>query len=205
MPWRPISEAAPAGIQFSPAAYLLPFCTALTILPLMFAVAGLPHARMPRGAQGVIEVVVRLDARGDDDHVRVERLLRAWNDFRCDYYMKEYNFMRHTLSYTGENNLADAILAVEREKYKCHIRQELYDDPEAMELIMSGINYMIYGNIGLLKENYRSLRSSITKVSAYYQLAWDMMQSWMPQIVRNSMEHEPVRAIDTAALPFAGR
>ena len=77
--------------------------------------------------------------------------------------------MRHTLSYTGDNNLADAILAVEREKYKCHIRQELYDDPEAMELIMSGINYMIYGNIGLLKENYRSLRSSITKVSAYYQ------------------------------------
>lgn len=76
--------------------------------------------------------------------------------------------MRHTLSYTGDNNLADAILAVEREKYKC-------------------------------------LRSSITKVSAYYQLAWDMMQSWMPQIVRNSMEHEPVRAIDTAALPFAGR
>ena len=70
---------------------------------------------------------------------------------------------------------------------------------------MSGINYMISGNIGLLKENYRSLRSSITKVSAYYQLAWDMMQSWMPQIVRNSMEHEPVRAIDTAALPFAGR
>ena len=131
--------------------------------------------------------------------------LRAWNDFRCDYYMKEYNFMRHTLSYTGDNNLADAILAVEREKYKCHIRQELYDDPEAMELIMSGINYMIYGNIGLLKENYRSLRSSITKVSAYYQLAWDMMQSWMPQIVCNSMEHEPVRAIDTAALPFAGR
>ena len=131
-------------------------------------VAGLPHARMPRGAQGVIEVVVRLDARGDDDHVRVERLLCAWNDFRCDYYMKEYNFMRHTLSYTGDNNLADAILAVEREKYKC-------------------------------------LRSSITKVGAYYQLAWDMMQSWMPQIVRNSMEHEPVRAIDTAALPFAGR
>ena len=41
--------------------------------------------------------------------------------------------MRHTLSYTGDNNLADAILAVEREKYKCHIRQELYDDPEAME------------------------------------------------------------------------
>ena len=56
-----------------------------------------------------------------------------------------------------------------------------------------------------MKENYGSLRSSITKVSAYYQLAWDMMQSWMPQIVRNSMEHEPVRAIDTAALPFAGR
>lgn len=160
---------------------------------------------MPRGAQGVIEIVIRLDARGEDDHVRVECLLRAWNDFRCDYYMKEYNFMRHTLSYTGDNNLADAILAVEREKYKCHIRQELYDDPEAMELIMSGINYMIYGNIGLLKENYGSLRSSITKVSAYYQLAWDMMQSWMPQIVRNSMEHEPVRAIDTAALPFAGR
>ena len=113
--------------------------------------------------------------------------------------------MRHTLSYTGDNNLADVILAVEREKYKCHIRQELCDDPEAMELIMSGINYMIYDNIGLLKENYGSLRSSITKVSAYYQLAWDMMQSWMPQIVRNSMEHEPVRAIDTAALPFAGR
>ena len=42
--------------------------------------------------------------------------------------------MRHTLSYTGDNNLADAILAVEREKYKCHIRQELYDDPEAMDL-----------------------------------------------------------------------
>ena len=120
--------------------------------------------------------------------------LRTWNDFRCDYYMKEYNFMRHTLYCTGENNIADVILAVEREKYRRHIRQELYEDPESLELIMSGINYMIYGNIGLLKENYKSLRSSITKVSAYYQTAWDMMQSWMPQIVRNSMEHEPVRA-----------
>lgn len=204
MPGRPISEAAPAGIQFNPTAYLPPFCTALTILPQMFASPAFHTLGCP-AAQGVIEVVVRLDARGDDDHVRVERLLRTWNDFRCDYYVKEYNFMRHTLSYTGDNNLADAILAVEREKYKCHIRQELYDDPKAMELIMSGINYMIYGNIGLLKENYGSLRSSITKVSAYYQLAWDMMQNWMPQIVRNSMEHEPVRAIDTAALPFAGR
>lgn len=122
--------------------------------------------------------------------------LRTWNDFRCDYYMKEYNFMRHTLYYTGENNIADVILAVEREKYRRHIRQELYEDPESMELIMSGINYMIYGNIGLPKENYKSLRSSITKVSAYYQTAWDMMQSWMPQIVCNSMEHEPVRAAE---------
>ena len=122
--------------------------------------------------------------------------LRTWNDFRCDYYMKEYNFMRRTLYYTGENNIADVILAVEREKYRRHIRQELYEDPESMELIMSGINYMIYGNIGLPKENYKSLRSSITKVSAYYQTAWDMMQSWMPQIVCNSMEHEPVRAAE---------
>ena len=128
--------------------------------------------------------------------------LRTWNDFRCDYYMKEYNFMRHTLCYTGENNIADVILAVEREKYRRHIRQELYEDPESMELIMSGMNYMIYGNIGLLKENYKSLRSSITKVSAYYQLAWDMMQSWSPQIVRNSMEHEPVRAAEP--LPIMG-
>ena len=109
--------------------------------------------------------------------------------------------MRHTLSYTGDNNLADAILAVEREKYKCHIRQELYDDPEAMELIMSGINYMIYGNIGLLKENYGSLRSSITKVSAYYQLAWDMMQSWMPQIVRRQTSLRQMSLRNASAMP----
>ena len=40
-------------------------------------VADLPHARVSRGAQGVVEIVVRLDARGEDDHVRLERLLCA--------------------------------------------------------------------------------------------------------------------------------
>ena len=101
--------------------------------------------------------------------------LRTWNDFRCEYYMKEYNFMRHALSYTGENNLADVILAVEREKYRRHIRQELYDDPESLELIMSGINYMIYGNMGLLKESYKKVRiMELSGLTPYYQTAWDM-------------------------------
>ncbi|MDO5001335.1 MAG: TetR/AcrR family transcriptional regulator [Eubacteriales bacterium] len=127
--------------------------------------------------------------------------LRTWNDFRCEYYMGKYNFMRHALSYTGENCLANVILAVEREKYRMHIKEDLYSDPESLELIMSGINYMIYGNLGLLKESYKKLHvMDVGSLSQHYQTAWDMMRSWMPQIVRNSMEHEPVRPAE--ALPF---
>ena len=80
--------------------------------------------------------------------------------------MKEYNFMRHALSYTGENNLADVILAVEREKYRRHIRQELYDDPESLELIMSGINYMIYTVV--------PLNNDISTVAVAYPITWGL-------------------------------
>lgn len=120
--------------------------------------------------------------------------LREWNDQRSKLVMQERSFFINTICYQGQNNLLDTITWLDKEKYLLHIRPEVYDSPQFLQQVITGISYMIYGNVGLLKETYHGQTDALFGNNGpSLESSWELMYSWMPQVVRDNLAVGPVR------------
>lgn len=120
--------------------------------------------------------------------------LQEWHDHRSQFLMAERSFFINTICYQGQNNLLDTITWLDKEKYLLHIRPEIYDSPQFLQQVITGISYMIYGNVGLLKETYRGqMGAQFGNQGPSLETSWELMYSWMPQVVRENLEVGPVR------------
>lgn len=132
--------------------------------------------------------------------------LNEWSDRRSDLFMSRPMFFRNTIYYSGQNNLTDTIIKLDREKYIMHVRREVDESQFLWQLVSQGIDYMIYGNIGLLKESYKGNAAiSEEQYKANYKSTWELMRIWAPQVVQENMTMYPNRELSNDMIQMMRR
>ena len=130
----------------------------------------------------------------DEMQKYLQSSLRDWYE-QMGRFMEQYeSFFSHTLTYMGQNCLADTIIDLEWEKLRLHIKPEVKSDHEQYFKVMLGIEYMLYGNLGSLRASFvngKGLLRTEHGVS-YFTSSWDYISEFLSPMVRDSLAALPV-------------
>ena len=104
------------------------------------------------------------------------------------------SFFEHALCYVGQNSLSETIIALEWEKLTPHIKQTVRQDPDELLKTQIAIEYMLYGNLGTLMNNYVYKKPAFTdeKMLDVYSNSWNYMVSNIPPLVLKNLNMEMI-------------
>lgn len=116
--------------------------------------------------------------------------LDEWYRHMTDFFESEHSFFNNTINYTGQNNLGDTILQLEREKFELHMKPDIRNSPEQYFKTQIGIEYMLHGNLGILRDTFahNDLLIVSSDVGLYYNTLWGLLKSFFPPIVLENLE-----------------
>jgi AcrR family transcriptional regulator len=119
--------------------------------------------------------------------------LTEWTEQRSDFFMKNSDYFRNAVYYSGQNSLSGTIVSMEYDKYELHINLSVDRSSLKMKEIRQGIIYTVNGQMGLFKS---MLRGNIPVTHDEYQQnyanVWDLMSRWTPAIVLDNLNLTPV-------------
>lgn len=120
--------------------------------------------------------------------------LDEWYTYMNDFFLEHPSLLAHALTYMGQNCLADAIQGLEWEKLRLHIKPSVKKSKELYNRTLVGIEYMLHGNLGLLRSSHVSKISYIASPEMYacYKNLWDLLTANMPTAVLENLSMHPV-------------
>ncbi len=119
--------------------------------------------------------------------------LTEWSQHRADLIVSHTSFFANALAYSGQNSILDTIVEIEQRKYIRHIRSDIAQDSFLMKEIRLGVNYMVGGQIMMLKEFLKGT-PPVTNVEyeRYFTNEWEMMKRFAPAVVTDNVSEMPV-------------
>lgn len=120
--------------------------------------------------------------------------LEDWYVRMTDVFVTHKTFMENTLCYMGQNCLVETIVDVDWKKLVRHIKPEAKAIEETYLETIAGIEYMLYGNVGTLR-NSLTVKNKLYDVRKLYELrgnSWNVVAANMPPILHQTLSMEPI-------------
>lgn len=118
--------------------------------------------------------------------------LEEWFEQRSLFLVEDIDFFQHTILYSRQNSLAEAIKKMEYDKLVLHIDRSVDPDSILMKEIRQGIVYSLSGQMGLYTSTFRD-KFPITReeYESNYACVWNLMARWMPAVVLEHLDPHP--------------
>lgn len=121
--------------------------------------------------------------------------LSDWLDFKNELFFKSLAANKNSMGYEGQNSLVDTMVKIEVQKFLMHVDPSIDRSSELMGTIVTGLQYMCFGQLGLMKMFWRgdsyfaqNLAASLTSGDEK-----NFLLQFIPEVVHKNLVEEPIR------------
>ncbi len=121
--------------------------------------------------------------------------IEDWYRHMEEFFTSHTKYMENSLCYNGQNNLGDAIIALEWEKLRRHILPEVLEDYTELMRTEIAIEYMLYGNIGSTRNAFVHKNHSVLSknMQEAFGGTWGYLSSNISPIILKNLSMLPVK------------